>query len=108
MLSILPGQAATISVWDKLQHFGAYGGLMLLAGGSNTPSLLSRGGLLVGFSAVMELVQGVTPGRDPSLLDMVANSLGVLLGLLCWRAYLSFCGLADPKNSRRPPAARAD
>lgn len=88
LLSLTPGQAVGISVWDKLQHLGAYGTLMLLAGGNTARSLLHRGIALIVFSGVMELLQGLAPGRSPSLLDLVANSLGVLCGGSAWGCWL--------------------
>ncbi|USA43225.1 hypothetical protein NCG89_00180 [Spongiibacter taiwanensis] len=78
----------SISIWDKLQHLGAYGALMLLAGGNTPRSLLYRGLALIVFSGVMELLQGLAPGRSPSLLDLVANSLGVICGGSAWGCWL--------------------
>ncbi|MFC7069540.1 VanZ family protein [Halobaculum lipolyticum] len=33
----------------------------------------------------VELAQGVVPGRDPSVLDAVANAVGAVVGTLWWR-----------------------
>jgi VanZ family protein len=37
------------------------------------------------FGAAIELLQGLTPARQPDLLDALANSAGVLLGWLAAR-----------------------
>jgi VanZ family protein len=41
-------------------------------------------GALVGYGAVSEIVQGLI-GRDAAVGDLIADSVGVLLGLLVWR-----------------------
>lgn len=66
---------------DKVGHFLAYAGLMFwwaaLARRRWRAALFL---LLLGLA--MEIAQGFTPNREPSLLDMLANSLGVAGGLL--------------------------
>ena len=82
LLSLLPGGSdLQFNVWDKLQHCGAYFLLMLLSGGNNYSQLLTRGIIVIGFSALLEFIQGFSPGRVPSIADMLANSLGVLLAI---------------------------
>ena len=69
------------SVWDKLQHFGAYA----LMAGLLTVSLEARRwwlwGLLalVAMGGVLEILQGIV-GRDMSFRDEIANTLGVIAG----------------------------
>lgn len=66
---------------DKVQHLVAYGVLAVfacLAAGHRHAGLLAA---LVGYGGLMELAQGLMAhGREPSLADAVANTLGVLLG----------------------------
>ena len=69
---------------DKLEHAVAYGSLSLwfcqiyLSARSRTIALA----LLIGLGIALEFVQGWTGYRDFEVLDMVADSVGVLLGLL--------------------------
>lgn len=66
---------------DKVQHLVAYcvlSVLACLAAGHRHMALLV---VLVGYGALLEVVQGLMPhGREPSLADTLANTLGVLLG----------------------------
>jgi VanZ family protein len=69
---------------DKITHFLGYAGLAILALLSFQrliPRLLALIGA-VGLGALLEWGQSFVPGRDMSLLDGVANSLGVLAGAL--------------------------
>jgi VanZ family protein len=69
---------------DKLEHAIAYGSLALwfcqiyLSARSRTIALA----LLIGLGIALEFVQGWTGYRDFEVLDMAADSIGVLLGLL--------------------------
>jgi VanZ family protein len=69
---------------DKLGHLMAYGLLMAwwaqLYVDSNERWRLALSFVVLG--AAMELAQGLTPNRYPELLDLVANTAGVLLGWL--------------------------
>ncbi|HEY4125916.1 MAG TPA: hypothetical protein VGM36_14945 [Rhizomicrobium sp.] len=70
-----------LNVWDKLQHFGAYA----LLAGLATVALRARGhwlwalGGLIAFGGALEILQGMV-GRDMSLRDEFANTLGVIAG----------------------------
>ncbi len=56
----------------------------------------SLGVLLLGYTVVSELVQGLSPlARSASLADGVADLAGVVLGLLAWELLVA----------RRTPAA---
>ncbi len=71
-----------VDVWDKTLHFTAYFGLALMA----TIAVRARPrrafwwalGLIV-LGGILEIVQGAT-GRDASIWDEAANTLGVLAG----------------------------
>jgi VanZ family protein len=41
--------------------------------------------MLLGFSLVIEVLQHFVPNREFSLLDVVANTVGLLLGMLACR-----------------------
>jgi VanZ family protein len=78
----------TLHVWDKLLHLVEYGGLGLLLGLAlgQQPTIGWRdvlfwtalAGLLYGGSD--ELHQSFVPGRDAEVGDMLADTLGCLLG----------------------------
>jgi VanZ family protein len=68
---------------DKVGHFLAYfvlaGNLFLICDSlyQRQKALL----FLVLYGLLMEFIQSYIPGRDASLLDIIANSSGTLLGL---------------------------
>ena len=69
---------------DKVGHFLGYGALMawwsqLYVAASTR---LRLGLAFIALGAMMELAQGLTPNRYPELLDLAANTTGVLLGWL--------------------------
>ncbi|MBV9331220.1 MAG: VanZ family protein [Alphaproteobacteria bacterium] len=69
--------------WDKSLHFTAYFGLAAMATlvlGSRKRLLGALLALIV-FGGVLEILQGYT-GRDPDLLDELANALGVVSGFV--------------------------
>lgn len=74
--------------FDKVMHFGAYAVLgFLLARGRLSFAVTALLGLAYGASD--EIHQMFVPGRFPSVLDWVADALGVLAGIYVhnrWRA----------------------
>ena len=75
--------------WDKLQHTVAYGFLAwwFLQAWEGRRAL-AWCALLVAVGGLVELLQGLTSLRQPSLLDALANALGVALGAWLWRGPL--------------------
>ena len=72
---------------DKVSHFGAYSvfGAALAYGGAATgvgPLPLMVAGSLYGASD--EVHQGFVPGRSPDPLDWLADTLGVIAGVLAY------------------------
>lgn len=69
--------------WDKADHFVAFGVVALFAAVAFPGrSLILIGVLLSGFGAVIELLQGLPViHRDPSVLDWVADTLGIAAAL---------------------------
>lgn len=77
-------------VWDKLLHFTAYFGLAAMATvilGVNRRTAWALIGLAV-LGGVLEVLQGFT-GRDPEVLDEIANVFGVFSGFLVAWAFVS-------------------
>ena len=73
-----------ISQGDKLQHLGAYGGLMLWFSQVYTQRSERRRSafLLVGMGIALEFAQALTGYREPSVADASANAAGVAVGWL--------------------------
>lgn len=69
---------------DKVGHFLAYTVLsytiLLICDTNNRKWIGIIFSICYGF--LMEFLQGFVPGRDPSILDMIANSFGALIGLI--------------------------
>lgn len=90
-------------VWDKLLHFTAYfglSGIAYLALGGGRRALWAALGLIV-LGGALEIVQGMT-GRDMSAWDEVANTIGVVVGVIAAFAYMRV--LAAPRLvGHRPP-----
>ncbi|HCG6988433.1 VanZ family protein [Vibrio parahaemolyticus] len=77
-----------IAYLDKMQHAMAYSGFAFL-GCFCVWRWRQRWAVAMGillFSAVIEWLQGYV-GRQTSWLDLVANSTGILTGLLCYRIW---------------------
>jgi len=82
-LSLLPQETIPeTGLWDKWNHTLAYA-VLALSGGvgfKGWRSLLTVGIGLVVLGAGLELAQSVTPDRDGSIFDAVANLIGVAIG----------------------------
>lgn len=91
VLSLLPSsRLPTVSVSDKIEHLAAYAVLALIGSlrWNTARGLLGLGLALVALGGLLELAQGLVPGRFTDAADFAANCTGVLLGLLpalLWR-----------------------
>ena len=85
-LSLAPGMETPLEFdyADKLCHFGAYLWLSALPffGFGRGKQALAGALLMIPLGIVLECIQAFVPGRFFSGADMLANSLGVLLGIL--------------------------
>lgn len=87
-ISHLPEPAWRLPIpLDKVAHFTFYGTLgALVVWGWRRAGRRPRLGLLLGLTmlvgALDELHQGFVPGRDPSVGDWIADSLGILMAAL--------------------------
>ncbi|HEY8540307.1 MAG TPA: hypothetical protein VIL28_15680 [Steroidobacteraceae bacterium] len=84
ILSLMPGQKLPqVGVSDKVEHALAYAALTLWFTGVYPRSSYLR--VAMGMFALgigLEIAQGLLPfGREMEVLDIVANSIGVLLGI---------------------------
>ena len=82
-LSLTPSPPQVdVQFGDKIGHFGAYG-LLMLWFCILYPALRARGFHAIGFIAMgigLEFVQGWLGYRTFDVMDMAANTIGVLLG----------------------------
>ena len=82
-LSLMPQETIPeTGLWDKWNHTLAYA-ILALSGGigfQGWRSLLMVGIGLVVLGAGLELAQSVTPDRDGSFYDALANLIGVAIG----------------------------
>jgi VanZ family protein len=78
---------------DKLMHAGSFMAFMLWFGGVFEPRRAPLLALaLTGYGVLIELLQMLTPTRQPEFLDVVADVAGVLLGwLLCTAGFARWC-----------------
>lgn len=87
VVSLVP--TGGLSLWhiDKIGHFLAYTGMAILgfltfrSGSARILALL----FAVALGAALEWGQSFIPGRDMSLIDESANTLGVLCGAVIFR-----------------------
>ncbi len=84
--SLLPPGDGVALLPDKLVHFTAYFmlGTWFVALAAQHPLHALAGVILLG--GAIELLQGLTPERQPEWLDFLANALGATLALLVIRA----------------------
>jgi len=77
-----------IAYLDKMQHVMAYSGFGFLGGFciANWRQRWIVALSILLFSAVIEVLQGYV-GRQTSWHDLIANSIGILTGLLCYRIW---------------------
>ena len=88
---------------DKIQHFAAYGGMMLwwVQLAATRDARLRTAAWLIGLGIALEFAQSFTGYREASVLDACANSAGVLLGWLLAPPRLpDFLALATRLRSR--------
>jgi VanZ family protein len=70
---------------DKVMHLAGYAVLMFWWAQLITRERWKLAIAVVLFGGAIELLQGLTPDRDPDVLDALANTGGVLLGWLAAR-----------------------
>ena len=77
------------SMWDKSNHFIAFLVLyILLSLAYEKLSILNKSFWLLAFAIQIEIVQYFIPGRYFSALDVVADSIGILLGIGLYKLYM--------------------
>lgn len=74
---------------DKVSHLVGYAVLMFWWAQLVTRTRWKLAAAVIVFGIAIELLQGLTPDRKPDLLDVLANSTGVLLGWLAAHFFLN-------------------
>ncbi len=79
------------NIWDKANHFAAFLVLYVLFSLAYSElSFKSKSLLLLLFGLQIEIVQSFIPGRYFSLLDVVADMIGIVLGIVLYRYLLLY------------------
>ena len=89
-LSLQPGGVASVGAYDKVAHFFTYAVFAVLAWYALR---IKRGYwilclILLGYSAALEVAQSFIPGRMMSAMDLLANGLGLIAGMLFVRFFV--------------------
>jgi len=82
-LSLQTTTSLPIQSWDKLSHFLTYGVFAILAYGSvkTGRAYMILCALIIAYGGLMEIAQSFVPGREMSVYDFIANTLGVFIGI---------------------------
>ena len=91
-----PHGGVEVKLNDKVGHFIGYSILSLNAFLVFGLKPIKKGMLLIfgllGLGGLLEIFQGYVPGREVSMMDIVANSIGVFIGTALyswWKKYQS-------------------
>lgn len=88
LVMLLPTSSLpSVNIWDKAEHAMTFASLMLLAWPAyqHRFSTAILAALLIGYGVVTECLQHFIPSRSFSVLDMLADSFGVLFILFLLR-----------------------
>ena len=85
LLSLTPPVLSESGHCDKIVHLSGYAVLMFWWAQVVVRQRWKLAVAVILFGGAIELLQGLTPNRDPDVLDALANSGGVLLGWLAAR-----------------------
>ena len=91
-LALTPAQIKLIeNSWDKANHFIAFAALYAtLHFGFSRLNLGAKVAILLAYGIQIEIVQSFVPGRYFSLLDIVADGIGIVFGILAARILNGF------------------
>lgn len=67
--------------WDKLNHLCAFAALAWVAAAAFAPRWRTVAAGLLAYGVVIELLQAMTPTRSAEAADVLADALGLALGL---------------------------
>ena len=91
-LALTPAQIKLIeNSWDKAHHFIAFAALYVtLHFGFSGLNLGAKVAILLAYGVQIEIAQSFVPNRYFSLLDVVADSIGIVFGILVARILNGF------------------
>ena len=86
-LALTPAQIKLIeNSWDKANHFIAFAALYVtLHFGFSRLNLGAKVAILLAYGIQIEIAQSFVPNRYFSLLDVVADGIGIVFGILLIR-----------------------
>lgn len=91
LASLLPAGGALVGSYDKSAHLMIYAIFAILAyrlGVTGRHYVYLCVGIIA-YSGLLEVGQSFVPGREMSALDLLANTCGVLLGVVACRVTAS-------------------
>jgi len=90
-VSLRPMNSATLEPWDKVFHLILYGVFAVLGyrASKKPKQFLYICIAIVIYSGLMEVAQSFMPGRVMSAYDLLANTIGVVLGAVIAKKVLS-------------------
>ena len=77
---------------DKINHLAAFASLACVGRAAFNIHLGWLIASLTGYGAFIELIQSQIPNRFASGFDLLADILGIVLGLLCYRLLRPYLG----------------
>ena len=88
-LALTPAQIKLIeNSWDKANHFIAFAALYVtLYLGFSRLNLGAKVAILLAYGVQIEIAQSFVPNRYFSLLDVVADGIGIVFGILLARIF---------------------
>ena len=91
-LALTPAQIKLIeNSWDKANHFIAFAVLYVtLHFGFSRLNLGAKVAILLAYGIQIEIMQSFVPNRYFSLLDVVADGIGIVFGILAARILNGF------------------
>lgn len=83
LISLRPGEGPGIEHADKVSHFVVYGFFAVLGfmAAKNTRMFYIICVAIIVYGGLLEVAQYYVISREMSLLDFIANTLGVLVGI---------------------------
>lgn len=91
-LALTPAQIKLVeNSWDKANHFIAFAALYVtLHFGFSRLNLSTKVAILLAYGIQIEIMQSFVPNRYFNLLDVVADGIGIVFGILVARILNGF------------------
>lgn len=78
----------SLAYGDKLGHLAAFAVLGAWFGALRRGAFLGVGLALLAYGGLIEVLQSLTPSRRPEWADLMANLVGIVIGILLFSAGL--------------------